>query len=88
MASNLLRKTDCPLSGLGSWLSWGAILAALFDMVENIALIILVWGTLSNPWPEIARFCAIVKFTLVFIGIVYVIYGGVVALVERISLDE
>lgn len=85
IASNLLQKKGWPLAKWGNLLAWGVILAALLDAVENIALTILLWGNLSSPWPEIARWCAIFKFALIFIGIVYVIYGGVVALVERIS---
>ena len=88
MASNMLQRRGWPLARWGNLLAWGVLLAALLDVVENIALIILLWGTLSNPWPEIARWCAIPKFILVFIGIVYVLYGGVVALVQRISPDE
>ena len=64
------------------------ILAAILDSIENMALTTLILGSVVSPWPEIARWCAILKFTLIFIGIVYVIYGGVVALVVRISPAE
>jgi hypothetical protein len=88
ISANSLRKQGWPLAEWGHLLAWGGILAALLDAVENIALTILLWGTLANPWPAMARWCAIFKFFLIFIGIVYVIYGGVVALVERLSPTE
>jgi hypothetical protein len=88
IASNTLQRKGWELAWLGQPLAWGAIFAALLDVFENISLMILLWIQLSNPWPEIARWCAIFKFALVFIGIVYVVYGGVVSLVVRISPTE
>jgi hypothetical protein len=88
IAANQLRKQEWPLAKWGSLLAWGVIMAALLDAIENIALTILLWGNLSSPWPEIARWCAIFKFSLIFIGIVYVIYGGIVTSVERLSPVE
>ena len=88
MAAQVLRRSGWPLSRWGNLLSWGVILAALLDIVENIALTAIIFGSVVPPWPEIARWCAIVKFSLIFISIVYVLYGGVVALVDRISPDE
>lgn len=85
MAGQVLKHSRWPLGRWSNPLSWAAILAALLDVVENIALAMVIFGSVVTPWPEIARWCAIFKFALIFIGIVYVIYGGVVALVERIS---
>jgi hypothetical protein len=88
MAAQVLQRSCWPLAGWGNWLAWGVILAALLDVIENIALSVILFGTVVPPWPEIARGCAIPKFTLIFMGIVFVIYGGVVALVEHISPAE
>ena len=85
LASQVLKDRNWPLNSWGSLLSWAVILAALLDIVENIALLTIIFGSVTSPWPEIARWCAIPKFILVFIGVVYVIYGGVVLLVDRIS---
>jgi hypothetical protein len=86
--SNLLQRKSWPLAKWGNLLAWAVILAALLDVVENIALTIIIFGAVASPWPEIARWCAIFKFSLIFIGIVYVIYGAVVTLVERLSPAE
>ena len=85
MAAQVLNRSGWPLASWSDLISWAAILAAVMDVIENIALTKVIFGSLVFPWPEIARWCAIFKFSLIFIGIVYVLYGGVVALVERIS---
>jgi hypothetical protein len=56
-------------------LAWGQWLAAIFDAVENLALTILLFGTLAMPWPQIARLYALLKFGLIFFGILYAFYG-------------
>jgi len=88
IAANVLRRKRWPLAALGSWLAWGVILAAGLDVIENIALTVILFGRVTSPWPEIARWCALPKFGLIFVGIVFIIYGGVVALVERLSPPE
>ena len=88
MAARVLERKGWPLAAWGSFISWAVILAAFLDIIENIALTTIIFGSVASPWPEIARWCAIPKFALVFIGIVYLVFGGVVALVERISLQE
>jgi len=71
------RDRARPLAPLGVWLAWGQWLAALLDGVENAVL----WGILSDgatsPWPQVARWCAIVKFALVIWGLLYAMVGGV-----------
>ncbi len=88
IAAQVLKGGGWPLARWGNPLSWAIILAALLDVVENITLTMVTFSPVVSPWPEIARWCAIFKFTLIFICIVYVIYGGVVALVDRISPTE
>lgn len=47
------------------WLGWGALFAALFDAVENYALLrILLDGLAVTPFPQIAMVCAFIKFAL------------------------
>ena len=83
-----MQRSQWPLARWGNLLSWTVVLAALLDVVENIALTIMIFGSVVSPWPELAQLCAILKFAMIFISIVYAIYGGVVTLVERISPDE
>jgi len=88
IAARVLDRNGWPLARLGNLLAWSVILAAILDAIENLALTIIIFGPVTSPWPEIARWCAIFKFVLIFMGIVYAIFGGVVALVERISTKD
>ena len=58
-----------------AWMGWGAFAAALFDAVENYAL----WKELINgafsPYPEIAAFCATIKFMLLIVGLITALSG-------------
>ncbi|MGB7874468.1 MAG: hypothetical protein WBL25_08790 [Anaerolineales bacterium] len=61
---------------LGAWLGWGAYAAALFDTVENYALVqILLMNQLRSPYPQVASVCAIVKFGLLILGLVFALVG-------------
>jgi hypothetical protein len=63
-----------------AWAQWGA---AGLDALENYALIRLLQGSLQTYWPAVARWCAIPKFAVVGVGLVYVAVGGMVALAVR-----
>lgn len=93
LAGEVLARRGWPLARLGPWLGWGLILAAVCDAIENRAL----WLVLnSSPGPgmldysaaSLARSCALIKFGLIFFGLVYLFYGGMVVLVQRLEAGE
>lgn len=55
----------------GVLLAWGLWLAALLDAVENVALTVMLFGSIVFPYPQIAQVCAICKFGLVILGLAY-----------------
>jgi hypothetical protein len=60
-------------------LAWAQFLAAILDAIENIALIHLLLNS-SRKWlPYLARWCAIVKFSIVGAGLIF-IFGGVLVI--------
>lgn len=61
------------LTSIGCLLAWGSILAAVFDAVENYALIRILIGSFNEIWPVVAMWCAGVKFFLVGIGLLYIV---------------
>ena len=65
------------LASVGLLLAWGQWVAGLFDAVENGALWVMLAAAPAAPWPQIARWCATVKFALVLLGLAYAIVGGV-----------
>ena len=74
-SGQVLQKRGWPLGELATGIAWGQWAAAIFDALENIALIAILFGSLVSPWPEIARWCALLKFALIFIGLVYAFLG-------------
>ncbi len=66
--NNWIYKTGLLLAKL-------QFVAALFDAVENIALIKLLLGSINSLFPSIAYYFASIKFTIIIIGIIYIIIG-------------
>lgn len=84
-AADVFRDRRGPLTSLGVPLVWGQWLAALLDAVENLALVILLFGLIASPWPELAKWCAIGKCGLIIAGIIYATLGLVVHLARRVT---
>jgi hypothetical protein len=63
----------------GALLAWGVLLAGALDCVENYALIKLLLGSQANILAVVARACAIPKFLIVLLGLLYVIIGAIVS---------
>jgi hypothetical protein len=54
---------------------YGAFTAALFDAVENYALFQVLLGRVDSSYPEVAAFCATIKFGLLAFGILAALIG-------------
>lgn len=63
LTSSVLAVRGKPFSKIGAPLAWGLWIAALCDYLENIALVVLLFGRVASPYPEIAGLCAVIKFT-------------------------
>lgn len=64
------------LAALGIWLAWGQWLAALLDVVENLALMNVLFGSVTTFLVQLAKWCAIFKFSLIILGLLYSVIGG------------
>ncbi|MEA2405345.1 MAG: hypothetical protein QOE08_1992 [Thermoleophilaceae bacterium] len=62
---------------VGEALAWGALGAALFDAIENAALLRILAGHAGQPYPAIAFSAAIGKFALSTAAIAYALAGWV-----------
>ncbi len=60
---------------IGAVVAWTPFGAVLLDAVENAALIQVVFGAQAAVWLVLAWWCALVKFILVGLGILYVLGG-------------
>jgi len=59
------------VSAVGIILAWSQWLAALLDVVENIALLSMLCISVTQPFPTIALWCAVPKFELIVAGLLY-----------------
>jgi hypothetical protein len=82
LTANGLRTRGKKSSRLGAPLAWGLLLAVICDYIENIALVIILFGKDQSPFPEIAGVCALIKFSIIFIAIGYILYGLIVRIVS------
>ncbi|MBI3738456.1 MAG: hypothetical protein HY258_05365 [Chloroflexi bacterium] len=65
---------------LGTWIGWGSLVAALFDAMENLALFnVLLYWRADSSWPQIAFWCASVKFGLIGLGVGYALLGAILS---------
>jgi hypothetical protein len=67
----------------GLLLGWGLWAAVLFDAVENAMLTVVLFDTVAAPYPQVAQVCAILKFGLIVLGLVFVVVAAVAYLVRR-----
>jgi hypothetical protein len=65
------RRHEGILRSLGAVAGYGALAAALFDAVENYALLQVLLGNIQSSYPAIAAFCAIMKFGLILFAFCY-----------------
>ena len=87
-AARVILRKGWPFARLGAWLAYGVCLAAVLDAVENIALVQQLFGKVVPPWPEIARWCALIKFGLIFIGLVFAFLGVIAYLFKQPNRSE
>lgn len=73
------------LASIGYALAWLLWLAALLDAVENVALLQMLGGATQPPWPALAYWCALAKFDIIFLGVVYIFAGAVGWLGNRLA---
>jgi len=71
-------------NSIGLALAWGLWLAAVFDAVENLALIVMLFGTPAEPYPAAAAACATLKFGLILSGLLYAAGGAVARATRRV----
>lgn len=82
LAAGVLTSKRWRSIGLG--LAWGAWLAAILDAIENLALTKILFDLNAiDPWPQIAAICAMIKFALIGIGIIYALVGGIARVMRR-----
>lgn len=75
-------------TAVGVLLAWAQLVAAMFDAIENYALIQVLLGAQYEAWPMIAKWCAVPKFIIIAIGLLYVVIGVVLAIIAKVRRGE
>ena len=73
-----LRLGNPRIADLGLALAWAGLVAAGFDALENVALLLVAGGHTGQPWPELAADFASVKFGLSTAATAYALVGWLV----------
>ena len=60
---------------IGKILGWVAYIAIGFDSIENVALFAILHGNNVMPVPQVAFWCASIKFGIIIIGSFYGLIG-------------
>jgi uncharacterized membrane protein YhaH (DUF805 family) len=63
------------LRAAGTPAAWAAVAAAVFDALEDAALLVVVESGPEQPWPRIAFVFAVLKFACAISATVYVLTG-------------
>lgn len=76
---------DKPFYKFGVLLIYAQFLAALFDAIENVGMMQLLFGNIEQFWTSIAFYFATMKFLLIFTGISYILISFSVFLIKKIK---
>ncbi len=71
------------LAAAGAIVPFFALAAAAFDASENVALLLTLGGEGGSFAPPFAAVCAAIKFTLIGVAILYVLWGLVLSAKAR-----
>ena len=83
LAAHKLSQKQYVLASVGVPVAWGQLGAALLDAVENYGLIQELLGAETELWPIVTFWCAISKFTIVAVGLAYIIVSACLIAIVR-----
>jgi hypothetical protein len=58
-----------------SVVAWMALAAALFDILENVGMIVMIRGDVDAPVPTMTTAFAVAKLSMLFVVLLYVVAG-------------
>ena len=69
---------------LGVLICWSILIAAFFDVIENLALMQILKGNLQQMWSTTAYYFALMKFALLALGFVFILVSLVKQLMNKL----
>jgi hypothetical protein len=82
-ADGFQKRGRRALASVGGPIAWGQLAAALFDYLENTALLLILAGR-SGHLPRLARRAAVTKFALTYTGLGFILLGIGLAASDRL----
>jgi hypothetical protein len=81
--SSILSAKRPALAMLGIFIAWLQWVAAILDGIENVVLFRLLLDDISSPYPQLAFWCAILKFGIIFAGILWCLFAMVLNILDQ-----
>jgi hypothetical protein len=82
-AADRVRSKSLELSRVGPMLAWGQWIAGALWIAQNLLLFTMLTGPVTTPRPEIVFWCGAVKFSLLGLGLAYVLFLQIRGLASR-----
>ncbi|MDJ0798974.1 MAG: hypothetical protein QNJ51_19505 [Calothrix sp. MO_167.B12] len=76
-AIQVFQTVRSPWQSFGIAIAWVQWLAAFFGIIENVALTNILFNNVNNILPQVAKWCAILKFMLIILGLTYIVAAGI-----------
>jgi len=67
------------------WFIYFIFIAASFDVLENGSLLTLLNGNLNQTWSKLAYYFASIKFSLIVLCLIYLIFSGSVIVIKKLK---
>ena len=83
-SENFIGKKN-GLVSLGIVFGWLQFVAAIFDAFENYFLLRLLFGSQNELFSSLAFYFASVKFILIILGIIYIVFGAILFLSKKFN---
>ncbi len=73
LAARASDRGASSVASIGRKVAWAAPIAAAYDAVENVSLLVVLGGTTAQPWPVVAFVFAAAKFALLVVVVAYLV---------------
>jgi len=77
-SSIVLNQQKLAIALIGMIIAWLQWVAAILDGVENYSLFRILLVETNFPYPQLAFWCAVLKFGIVFSGIIWCVFALVI----------
>ena len=81
----ITRKLENKSQKIGLKMTTTPLIAGIFDVIENINLLLMLANDtfIRSGSPFIASLCATIKFGMLFLGLIFILYGILVLIVKK-----